>query len=132
MKIIKQQKDHRPLLLLLLLLLFPLQLLPFPGRYRCMGQPCMAPSNVPDAPSVPCVEGALIAHGSDCTLMCDLGFVPSLSNLSCNATLFEPSNFSCRSGCLTLPAKPHHVELRNGLCPHTLFVNGDMGLVGLN
>lgn len=66
-----------------------------PPTYRCMGQPCMAPSNVPDAPSVPCVEGALIAHGSDCTLMCDLGFVPSLSNLSCNATLFEPSTFSC-------------------------------------
>ena len=44
---------------------------------------------------MPCVEGAVIQHGQNCTLRCDDGFLPSLTNLYCNATLLEPWSFSC-------------------------------------
>eukprot|EP00434_Breviolum_minutum_P018993 symbB.v1.2.016746.t1/scaffold1277.1/size127245/10 len=66
-----------------------------PPTYSCIGQPCVPPNDVPDAPAVPCVEGPLISHGSNCTLTCDLGFVPSISTMMCNATELHPSNFSC-------------------------------------
>ena len=49
-----------------------------------------------------CVEGAVIQHGRNCTPRCDDGFLPSLTNLYCNATLLEPTSFSCGSAqCLS-------------------------------
>ena len=82
-------------------------------RYHCIGQPCTAPSGIPDAPAVPCTEGSLIPHGETCTLFCDEGFFPSLANLSCNATRFDPSNFSWRlvSFCRSLKWVEKIVEL---------------------
>jgi len=66
-----------------------------PPIYECIGQPCQAVKDVDDSPPVTCAEGALLDHGGSCTTLCDFGFLPSESVLSCNATFLDPPNYTC-------------------------------------
>eukprot|EP00931_Biecheleriopsis_adriatica_P115470 TRINITY_DN91258_c0_g1_i1.p1 TRINITY_DN91258_c0_g1~~TRINITY_DN91258_c0_g1_i1.p1 ORF type:complete len:920 (-),score=106.12 TRINITY_DN91258_c0_g1_i1:70-2829(-) len=67
-----------------------------PTIYNCIGQPCPAPQNIPDAPSPSCLEGDTIEHGSGCTTQCDYGFVQSETFLTCNASVLSNNGtFSC-------------------------------------
>eukprot|EP00930_Biecheleria_cincta_P030294 TRINITY_DN20988_c0_g1_i1.p1 TRINITY_DN20988_c0_g1~~TRINITY_DN20988_c0_g1_i1.p1 ORF type:complete len:974 (-),score=82.64 TRINITY_DN20988_c0_g1_i1:159-2993(-) len=75
-----------------------------PPSFTCTGQPCQAPEGIADARLLTCREGATLAHGGNCTTVCDYGFTPNIDVLRCNATVLDPPNFTCIPGPCEVPS----------------------------
>eukprot|EP00746_Dinoflagellata_sp_MGD_P068925 gnl/MRDRNA2_/MRDRNA2_282915_c0_seq1.p1 gnl/MRDRNA2_/MRDRNA2_282915_c0~~gnl/MRDRNA2_/MRDRNA2_282915_c0_seq1.p1 ORF type:complete len:144 (+),score=23.03 gnl/MRDRNA2_/MRDRNA2_282915_c0_seq1:1-432(+) len=68
-----------------------------PPLFSCHASPCSAPTGIDHAANPSCNEGSIVGHNNTCIAICDAGYAPSLTTLSCSAGMLTPSTFSCVS-----------------------------------
>ncbi|CAE8635294.1 unnamed protein product [Polarella glacialis] len=70
-----------------------------PSTFVCRRPECTPPVGIPQAADRPCLEGAEIQPGGQCTASCKSGFKPT-ANLTCMRGALVPARFAC-TGALT-------------------------------